>query len=121
MYSCECKSYTCTLVYACLLCNVHSETAELLSLNRFVADHSCLKVLDVSGNEGLGNHGCVELLHCCATAVDLRLNLAACNMNSPLPNELITALSNLLAKHRVEVIGNKISQADHDHIYTYVL
>lgn len=83
------------------------------TFNRCVADHPCLKVLDVSGNEGLGNRGCVELLHCCATAEDLRLNLAACNMNSPLPNELITALSKLLAKHRAEVIGNKISQADH--------
>ena len=43
---------------------------------------------------------------------DLRLNLAACGMCSPLPNELITTLAELLTKHRVEIVGNNVDQTD---------
>ena len=78
-----------------------------------VEHQSCLKLLDVSGNEGLRNQGCLELLQCCAVMADLRLNLAACGMCSPLPNELITTLSERLTKRRVEIVGNDIDQTDH--------
>ena len=80
---------------------------------RLIEHQLCLKLLDVSGNEELGNQGCLDLLHCCASAADLRLNLAACGMCSPLPNELITTLSELLAKRRVEIVGNDVDQTDH--------
>ena len=78
-----------------------------------VEHQSCLKLLDVSGNEGLRNQGCLEVLHRCAVMADLRLNLAACGMCSPLPNELITNLSDHLTKRRVEIVGNDIDQTDH--------
>ena len=80
---------------------------------RVIEHQLCVKLLDVSGNEGLGNQGCLELLHCCTMMAHLRLNLAACGMCSPLPNEVITTLLELLAKRRVEIVGNDIDQTDH--------
>ena len=95
-----------TLMLQC----VHCIWCSLFTMSpcRLIEHQLCLKLLDVSGNEGLGNQGCLELLHCCTMMAHLRLNLAACGMCSPLPNEVITNLLELLAKRRVEIVGNDI-------------
>ena len=76
----------------------------------------CLKLLDVSGNEGMGNQGCLELLTCCAIKTDIKVKLGSCGIRSPLPNELIKTLAAMAANHRVVIVGNAIDEADHKHI-----
>lgn len=73
-----------------------------------------LKLLDVSGNEGLGNLGCLELVKCCtATVTGLKLlKLASCGMHSPLKDKLVKALIELVEKHRIDITGNMINVAD---------
>jgi len=83
------------------------------SLHRYIAGLSGLRVLDVSGNDGLGNLGCLKLLQVCDSEANIKLNLSACGMRSSLPSDLITALSRRLAKGRVEIVGNAIDRTDH--------
>ena len=55
--------------------------------------------MNVSGNEKLANLGCLELVRCCSTMTDRKLKLASCGMQSPLSNELIKVLMELVLKN----------------------
>ena len=81
---------------------------------RFMREHSLLQ-LDVSGNDELGNVGCLKLLQHCHGSV--KVILASCGLSSPLPNGLVKILSELRAKHLVDIVGNNIDSADYAQIY----
>ena len=69
-------------------------------------------MLDVSGNDALANDGCLKLLTAGHAAPQLHFNMAACGMESPLPNELISALRWRLSRDKIEIAGNEIDQLD---------
>ena len=83
-------------------------------LSRWVQSCQVLSLLDLSGNEGLANEGCLQLLLSVSSAGrDLKIDLRSCGMTSPLPSDLRGALSDLVAKNRVEILGNRINQTDY--------
>ena len=71
-------------------------------------------MLDVSGNEELGNDGSLQLLTAGHAALQLHFNMAACGMKSPLPNELISVLLQRLSRDKIEIAGNEIDQQDRE-------
>ena len=84
------------------------------TVSRFVQRCQGLRLLDVSGNEGLGNEGCLRLLHSCSVAGrDLKMDLRSCGMTSPLPRQLSGALSDLVAKNVAEIMGNRIDSTEY--------
>lgn len=81
---------------------------------RLVQCCTCLKLLDVSGNKDLGNEGCLQLLVCCkSVGRDIRIDVRSCGMTSPLPSELSQTLSDLIAKKKVEIAGNRIDSTEY--------
>ncbi len=82
--------------------------------------------MDVSGNVSLGNQGVLELLssfqrHIDTAGVevdeDVTLNLVACGMESPLPDELIKLVLRLKADKggpsiKLDLFGNLIEKED---------
>ena len=77
----------------------------------------CLRLLDVSGNEGLANDGCLQLLQCCKTRGEMKMDLRSCGIHSPLPTQLRELLSELVARRRVEIVGNDFDFADFSLIF----
>ena len=66
----------------------------------------------MSGNEGVANEGCLQLLRCSETETasrDLKIDLRSCGIRSPLSSELSETLSHLLAKRKIEIAGNSIN------------
>ena len=49
---------------------------------------------------------------------DLKLKLASCGMQSPLSNELIKVLMELVLKNRIDIAGNVIDPADRKQIFS---
>ena len=84
---------------------------------RLIESWECLKLLDVSGNAGLANEGCLKLLQHCRHREDLKIDLRSCGMSSPLPGELRELISELAAKKKVEILGNDIDSTDYALIF----
>ena len=131
VYSCHCiipNSACKSRSLQCHACTYNVETLPYIlrthtsyyatCLYRLLECWPQLKLLDVSGNEQLGNLGCLELVRCCSTMTDLKLKLASCGMQSPLSNELIKVLMELVLKNRIDIAGNVIDPADRKQIFS---
>lgn len=77
---------------------------------RCVASSTTLTLLDVGGNSHLGNAGCLRILE--VSGGLSQLNLSACGLKSPLPEEMMELVSQLRPRLRVFFLSNEIDRTD---------